>query len=234
MTELLALAALHAGYGGVPVLHGIGLRIGAGAAVALLGANGAGKTTLLKAVMGLAPVSRGTIRFAGEDVTGMPPHRRARLGIGYCPEGRRPFPGLTTEENLAVACWDGAAVRRRRIAEMHALFPVLHERRSVPAWQLSGGQQQMLAIARSLMGAPRLLLLDEPGVGLSPRLADELFARIPAICATGCAVLLAEQNAAMALQACGRAVLLRGGRILWDGAAAAIDAGTLHAAFLGP
>jgi branched-chain amino acid transport system ATP-binding protein len=231
---LLSVEALEVRYGAVPALHGVDIVVGANEAVALLGANGAGKSTLMKAIIGLLRPSAGRILFDGQPLGGLRADRRARLGIGYCPEGRRIFPGLTVRENLAVACWASARVREQRIGAMFALFPALGERQAVSAWQLSGGQQQMLAIGRSLMDAPRLVLLDEPSLGLSPRLTDEVLGRIPAIVAGGTAVLLAEQNVAKALSVCTRAVVLKFGRVATTGRAADLAASDdIRAAFLG-
>ena len=220
MTALLEIDALEVRYGRVAALRGVSLRVRPGEAVALLGANGAGKSTLMKAVIGLLRPGAGDIRFDGLPLAGLPPERRVRLGIGYCPEGRRTFPGLAVRENLLVACREGAAERARRVDEMFALFPALRAKADDPAWQLSGGQQQMLAIGRSLMGRPRLLLLDEPSLGLSPVLTDEVIARIPTITGAGTAVLLAEQNVAKALGVCDRAWVLRTGQVVEEGAAA--------------
>jgi branched-chain amino acid transport system ATP-binding protein len=231
---LLAVSALDVRYGAVPALRDIRIDVAGGEAVALLGANGAGKSTLMKAIIGLKRPAAGFVAFDGRDLRGLRADRRARLGIGYCPEGRRVFAGLTVRENLLVACWGDAPTRRSRLDAMFALFPVLAERQATRAWQLSGGQQQMLAIGRSLMDAPRLLLLDEPSLGLSPRLTDEVFARLPAILAGGTAILLAEQNAAKALEVCGRAVVLKLGRVVAEGRSAELAASAeIRAAFLG-
>lgn len=233
-TPLLEVTALQVRYGSIPALRGVGLTVGANEAVALLGANGAGKSTLMKSIIGLVRPVAGRILLDGQPLGAVRADRRARLGIGYCPEGRRTFPGLTVRENLAVACWGGAREREQRIAAMFALFPVLAQRAATRAWQLSGGQQQMLAIARSLMGAPRLLLLDEPSLGLSPRLTDEVLGQISSIVAGGTSVLLAEQNAAKALAVCARAVVLRLGMVVAEGAAAELaKSDEVRAAFLG-
>jgi branched-chain amino acid transport system ATP-binding protein len=226
--------ALTVRYGNVPALRDVGLGVRAGEAVALLGANGAGKSTLIKSIIGLVGAESGRVLLGGHALGGMRADRRARLGIGYCPEGRRVFPGLTVWENLAVACWGEARVRAARMEAMFALFPVLAQRAATRAWQLSGGQQQMLAVARSLMDAPRLLLLDEPSLGLSPRLTDEVLGQIPAIVAAGTSVLLAEQNAAKALAVCSRAVVLKLGRVAASGPAAELaKSDAVRAAFLG-
>ncbi len=231
---LLSINALEVRYDAVPALLGVSLVVGTGEAVALLGANGAGKSTLMKAVIGLLRPAAGRIAFDGRPIDVLRADRRARLGIGYCPEGRRTFPGMTVRENLAVACWGNARVRTRRMDEIYAMFPALAERQSTRAWQLSGGQQQMLALGRSLMDAPRLLLLDEPSLGLSPLLTDEVLGRIPDIVAGGTSVLLAEQNAAKALRICTRAVVLKLGRVVAMGPAADLAASEeVRAAFLG-
>ena len=231
---LLSVEGLAVRYGAVAALHGVSLHVAPGEAVALLGANGAGKSSLMKAVIGLLRPAAGRILFDGRPLDAVRAHRRARLGIGYCPEGRRIFPGLTVQENLYVACWGNARIRAQRTAAAFALFPALAERRRTLAWQLSGGQQQMLAIGRSLMDAPRLLLLDEPSLGLSPRLTEEVLGRIPAIAAGGAAILLAEQNAATALRVCTRAVVLKLGRITAEGPATELAArDDVRAAFLG-
>ena len=219
---LLEVEQLGVRYGAALALQSVSFHVAPGEAVALLGPNGAGKTTLLRAVMGLVRPAAGRVLFDGRPLTAAPAHVRARLGIGYCPEGRRVFPGLTVRENLLVACWASARIRARRLEEAFTLFPALAERPATPAWQLSGGQQQMLALGRALMDGPRLLLLDEPSLGLSPRLADEVLGRVPGIAAAGTAVLLAESNAARALRVCARAVVLEHGLVGSAGTAAAL------------
>lgn len=233
VTSSLVLSAVVAGYGGADVVHGVDLTVTAGQTVALLGANGAGKSTLLKTVLGLVPASSGQVLFDGEDITTLATERRVRRGIGYVPEGRRVFPGMSVRDNLEVASACGATGRRLDVERMYALFPALAEKQGEAAWRLSGGQQQMLAIARALMGRPRLLLLDEPSLGLSPRLANEVFAAISAIAASGTTVLLAEQSAARAIATCQRLVLLRLGRILHDGPSDRVPDAVLQDAFLG-
>ncbi|MCK6451621.1 MAG: ABC transporter ATP-binding protein [Alphaproteobacteria bacterium] len=212
MTALLEIRNLAAGQ-----LGGVSLSVGRGEIVALLGANGAGKSTLLGAVVGEIAAPPGAVLFEGRDLAGLPPHRRARLGIGYCPAGRRVFPGMTVDDNLEVACFADAAERARRKHDVAALFPQLAALGSVPAWRLSGGQQQMLAIARALMARPSLLLLDEPSLGLAPLLVDELLARLRLVAEAGTAVLLAEQNIGAALGVATRAMLLVQGRVAAGG-----------------
>ncbi len=231
---LLSIEGLEVRYGAAPALRGVAIAVDTHEAVALLGANGAGKSTLMKSIIGLLRPAAGRILFDGTPIEALRTDRRARLGIGYCPEGRRAFPGMTVRENLLVACWGNARLRAQRIEAMFAMFPALAERQGVLAWQLSGGQQQMLAIGRSLMDAPRLLLLDEPSLGLSPLLADEVLGRIPSIVAGGTAVLLSEQNVAKALGVCSRAVVLKLGQVAAVGRAADLAASDeARAAFLG-
>ncbi|WP_035690697.1 ABC transporter ATP-binding protein [Azospirillum halopraeferens] len=230
---LLAVDGLCAGYGGLTALDRVSFTLEAAEPVALLGANGAGKSTLLRALLGLVPASAGRVRFAGTDLNGLAAERRVRLGIGYVPEGRRVFPGMSVRDNLEVA---GVAARGDRLEDLErvfTLFPQLRGKAGEAAWRLSGGQQQMLAIGRALMVRPRLLLLDEPSLGLSPALAAEVFATIASIAASGTAVLLAEQSAARALATASRVMLLRLGRVVHDGPASGVAAQTLRDAFLG-
>ena len=232
--SLLEIDRIRVAHGAVVALDGVSLALAPGEALALLGANGAGKTSLLRAVIGLAPIQRGAIRFDGKDVTRLPPEDRARLGIGYVPAERRVFPGMSVRDNLEVAAHASAAARRRRLAAVYELFPALGSREATAAWQLSGGQQQMLAIGRALMTEPRLLLLDEPSLGLAPKLAGEVFARIEAIARGGTAILLAEQNVARAARISPRAALLRLGRLVRDGdTVSLIAAPEFHDAFFG-
>jgi branched-chain amino acid transport system ATP-binding protein len=217
---LLRLIDVAAGHGGGNAVEGVSLDLAPGTVLALLGANGAGKSTLLDAAIGLVPLARGEIYLAGEAIGRLPPQRRARLGLGYVPQGRRVFPGLTVRENLDMAAFAGARERGRRFERVIGLFPALAEAAGRRAWQLSGGQQQMLAIGRALMAEPRALLLDEPSQGLAPALIEALFPAICALAAGGVAILLAEQNAAAALAIADTAALMAGGRILRYGEAA--------------
>lgn len=214
---LLSLNAVTVRYGSALALDRADLEIAAGEIVALLGANGAGKSSLLKAAMGLARTGGGTIQMEGERIDGLPAERRAALGLGYAPEGRRVFPGMTVQDNLEVAGRGRRSDRRVRRADAYRLFPQLEQKRDVAAWQLSGGQQQMLAIGRAMMTAPRVLLLDEPSLGLSPILVHDVLARLRDIASAGTGVLLAEQNAAAALAVADRAAVLQTGRIVLTG-----------------
>jgi branched-chain amino acid transport system ATP-binding protein len=234
MSALLQIESLSAAYGQVSALTGVTLSVSVGEAVALVGANGAGKSTLFKSIVGFLRPRSGSLRFLGRDMTGVSPERRARLGLGYAPEGRRIFPGLTVRENLEVAVFAGKAERAQRLERAFGLFPQLAERRNQLGWQLSGGQQQMLAIGRALMGQPQLLLLDEPSLGLSPKLADEVLATVRAIVRHGTAVLLAEQNVRKALACCDRAYVLEIGKVALSGATSALrDTDEIRKAFLG-
>jgi branched-chain amino acid transport system ATP-binding protein len=234
VSDVLDIEGLSVAYGPVSALEDVTLSVGAGEAVALVGANGAGKSTLFKSIVGFLRPRSGRLLFRGRDMSGVRPERRAHLGLGYAPEGRRVFPGLTVRENLEVAMFAGKAERQRRLGRAFALFPQLAERRDQLGWQLSGGQQQMLAIGRALMGEPRLLLLDEPSLGLSPKLADEVLAAIKTIITHGTAVLLAEQNVRKALACCGRAYVLETGKVVLSGATSTLrNTEEIRKAFLG-
>jgi branched-chain amino acid transport system ATP-binding protein len=234
---MLEIAGLRVAYGAVPALHEVSLTVAAGEIVALIGANGAGKSTTLKAISGLLRPQAGTVRFEGRDLGGQPPEAVARLGVAHVPEGRRIFPGLTVRENLLV----GAAARPAEAESVEAgleavyrLFPRLAERSDQRGWSLSGGEQQMLALGRGLMARPRLLLLDEPSLGLAPRLVREMFDTIVAINAAGTTVLLVEQNAYLALQVARRGYVMENGRItLTDRADALSRRDDVRAAYLG-
>jgi branched-chain amino acid transport system ATP-binding protein len=234
MSALLNIDGLSVAYGQVSALRDVSISINAGEAVALVGANGAGKSTLFKSIVGFLRPRSGRLHFLGKDMAGVSPERRARLGLGYAPEGRRVFPGMTVRENLEVAVFAGKTEREQRLQRAFALFPQLAERHAQLAWQLSGGQQQMLAIGRALMGRPRLLLLDEPSLGLSPKLADEVLAAVRVIIQDGTAVLLAEQNVRKALTYCERAYVLEIGKVVLSGATSALrDTEEIRRAYLG-
>jgi branched-chain amino acid transport system ATP-binding protein len=227
MSPMLEISRLRVGYGGVPVLHDVSLRVTEGELVAVLGPNGAGKSTLFNAISGLALATSGSIRFAGTDLLAAPAWRRAHLGLAHVPEGRQVFPSLTVLENLDIGGYargeraERGGERDTRDAYLERVrewFPVLLERARQRAGTLSGGEQQMLAIARGLASAPRLLMLDEPSMGLAPAIADEIFERIVAIHRTaGLAVLLVEQRVAEALAFASRAYVLENGRVILEG-----------------
>ncbi len=215
---MLSCKNLKVSYGDIEALHGIDLNVAKGETVALIGVNGAGKSTLLRAVSGLLPIE-GDIVFDDANLRGHSPERRAQIGIAHVPEGRRIFPGLTVRENLEI----GAYVRRRGdgrkddLEWVYQLFPRLKERNKQLGWSLSGGEQQMLAIGRALMSRPKMLLLDEPSLGLAPRLSEEVYERIATFKDTGMTVLLVEQNTVLALNVAARGYVLDGGRIIMSG-----------------
>ena len=222
---MLEVAGLCAAYDGVDALHGVDLRVDRGEIVALLGANGAGKSTTLRALVGLVSVRAGAIRLDGRDLAGLAPEAIARLGVTLVPEGRRLFPGLTVYANLEVAAtswvgWRGAL--DEDLEAVLALFPQLRSRLTQRAWSLSGGEQQMLALGRALMARPKLLLLDEPSLGLAPRLVDDVFATIAAVNRRGTPVLLVEQNVAAALAIAHRGYVMSEGRVVLEGPATAL------------
>ncbi len=234
MTLLLSVCDLSVSYGQVSALRGVSFDVRRGQTLALLGANGAGKSTLLKAIIGSVPATSGTVTFEGRGVDSVAAHRRVRMGMAFSPEGRRVFPGLTVRENLEVASFDDRAGTLRLVDEMFGLFPDLALKQKVGGWSLSGGQQQMLAIARALMSRPRLLLLDEPSLGLSPKLTDEVLARIPQIARAGTAVIVAEQNASKALRLVDSACVLQtGSLVLAAPASDLVGDARIEAAFLG-
>ncbi len=214
---MLEVRGLSVSYGPVQALAGVSLEVREGEIVALVGANGAGKSSLIHAVAGLAPAAGGKIAFRGEEVLGLPSHRIFRRGIALCPEGRMVLGGLTVEENLKLA-----APGRRSFADLYELFPRLGDRASSRGASLSGGEAQMLAIARALAQEPRLLLLDEPSLGLAPNAVQAIFALLPQLRDRGLTILLVEQNLVQALRAADRAYLLEGGRIARQGPAAAL------------
>jgi len=216
---MLEVRDLFVDYGAAPALSSIAISIAQGELVCVLGPNGAGKTTLINALAGLQPVRSGTISMQGRDIARLPPHRFCAAGIAVVPEGRRLFTAMTVRENLEIGSYlaEARARRTQTLDEVCALFPVLRERLHSPAGALSGGQQQMVAIGRALMARPRLLLLDEPSLGLSPALVKVLFRAIEAVNAAGTAVLLVEQNVAMALDVASRAYLLDEGHIVAQG-----------------
>ncbi len=217
--RLLSIDSITVSYGQIVALRDVSLDVDEGEAVALVGANGAGKSTLLKSIIGFLEPSSGSLTFAGQPLRGLRPSRRARLRLGYCPEGRDIFPMMTVRENLEVASWRPHLERARKVDEVYDIFPQLLEKDGAVGWQLSGGQQQMLAIGRALMGDPRLLLLDEPSLGLSPLLVSQVFDTVARIVKHKTSVLLAEQNVAKALHVCHRAYVLKLGSVVLSGPA---------------
>ena len=224
-SPLLAITDLRAAYGRVEVLRDVSLTVDEGQFVTIIGANGAGKTTLLKAIMGLIGAT-GRAELRGRSLLGEPAHRRVALGIGYVPEGRRVFPFLTVEENLRLTAvrQKGKGADRAAIARVYEIFPRLRERRSQAAGSLSGGEQQMLALARALVLDPQVLIADEVSLGLAPVVVDQLFDVLGDMHRRGTTILLAEQNARLALEAADVAYVLEAGRVLFHGPAADLRA----------
>jgi branched-chain amino acid transport system ATP-binding protein len=232
---MLEIRALESHYGRIPALKGIDLRVAEGELVALVGANGAGKTTLLRALSGVQRVSAGQVLFRGEDITRASSDRRVRLGIVQVPEGRLVFGPLSVQDNLRL----GGYTRTRaesdaELARVYDMFPALRSRRRQPAGTLSGGQQQMLAMGRAMMARPKLLLLDEPSMGLAPKLVAEIFATIHAFKANGTTIFLVDQNAHAALSVADRGYVLETGRVVLSGAGAQLlDDAQVKEAYLG-
>jgi branched-chain amino acid transport system ATP-binding protein len=223
VTALLEVSGLRARYGAIEALKGVSLTVATGEVVTLIGANGAGKSTTLRSVCGLTPASAGTIRFGGQEITRVPAHEIVGRGIALAPEGRHCFPRMTVRENL-----DLGAHRRRGpgiaadLARVYELFPVLAERERQKAGTMSGGEQQMLAIGRALMARPKLLLLDEPSLGIAPNLVQRIYRTIAEINRSGVAILLVEQNANYALGAAARGYVLETGRVVMAGDSASL------------
>jgi branched-chain amino acid transport system ATP-binding protein len=232
---ILAVSALRAGYGEAEILHGVDLTVQHGEIVAVLGSNGAGKSTLNLVISGLLRPERGSIFFDGVAIERAQPRSIVSRGLIHVPEGRRIFPNLTVQENLDLGSYRRARARRAdNLDRVFTLFPRLAERRSQRAGTLSGGEQQMLAIGRALMAEPRLLLLDEPSLGLSPVMVEQVFALIERINAEGIAILLVEQNVVQSLQVAGRAYVLDNGVFTMEGTAGAIRSNPdLQRAYLG-
>jgi branched-chain amino acid transport system ATP-binding protein len=232
---MLSVEDLRSGYGRIEALHGVSIDVAAGEIVSLLGANGAGKTTLLRAISGVQPISGGRIRFEGRELDGLPAHRRVALGIAQVPEGRQVFAPLSVEDNLKLGAWTRRdASLAAELAMMYELFPLLAARRHASAGMLSGGEQQMLAISRALMAKPRLLLLDEPSMGLAPMLVEQILDTVRRLKQTGLTVLLVEQNARAALAIADRGYVVETGRIVASGRAVELLANErVQAAYLG-
>ena len=216
---MLKLQLVSASYGSVPAISNVSIEVGEGEAVGLLGANGAGKSTTLRAISGLVKPTSGMISFAGNDLASFPPHKIPELGIAHVPEGRQVFPDMTVNENLEVGAYVpmAKAERKATIELVYGIFPRLAERRRQLAGTMSGGEQQMLAVGRGLMLKPRLLMLDEPSLGLAPVMTDVTFEKIGEIHKMGTAILLVEQNVSRALSLVQRAYVLESGKVIMHG-----------------
>jgi branched-chain amino acid transport system ATP-binding protein len=216
---VLKLQQVSASYGSVPAISNVSIEVGEGEAVGLLGANGAGKSTTLRAISGLVKPTSGMISFAGNDLASFPPHKIPELGIAHVPEGRQVFPDMTVNENLEVGAYVpmAKAERKATIELVYGIFPRLAERRRQLAGTMSGGEQQMLAVGRGLMLKPRLLMLDEPSLGLAPVMTDVTFEKIGEIHKMGTAILLVEQNVSRALSLVQRAYVLESGKVIMHG-----------------
>jgi branched-chain amino acid transport system ATP-binding protein len=219
---VLTLSAVSAAYGSVPAISDVSITVADGEAVGLLGANGAGKSTTLRAISGLVRPTSGTITFLDRSIAALPAYEIAALGIAHVPEGRQVFPDLTVKENLEIGAYipSAKAARARTLDLVFSIFPVLAERRTQRAGTMSGGEQQMLAVGRGLMLQPRLLMLDEPSLGLAPVITDATFAKIAEIHAMGTAILLVEQNVSRALALVQRAYVLESGKVIMQGTSA--------------
>ncbi len=233
---ILQVVDLYAGYDGIPVVCGVSLEVMPGELVAIVGANGAGKTTTMRTICGLAHPLQGQIRFAGQDISRLAAHRTLKLGISYVPEGRRLFAKLSVEKNLALGAYTekSPAEIQQRIEEILGIFPLLRERARQTAETLSGGEQQMLAIARGLMSRPKLLMLDEMSLGLMPSMVDKMMETITAVNRTGTTVLLVEQMVQEALEIAHRGYVIQTGRIVQSGPARELlDSEEVRKAYLG-
>lgn len=233
---MLELSGVSASYGTVPAISNISIAIGEGEAVGLLGANGAGKSTTLRVISGLVKLTSGTITFAGTNLTSLPPHRIPELGIAHVPEGRQVFPEMTVQENLEIGAYvpKAKAERSRTLDLVYNTFPRLADRKKQLAGTMSGGEQQMLAVGRGLMLKPRLLMLDEPSLGLAPVMTDVTFEKIGEIHKMGTAILLVEQNVSRALSLVRRAYVLESGNVVMHGTSAELaNNKQVQAAYLG-
>jgi branched-chain amino acid transport system ATP-binding protein len=233
---MIQLSSISASYGSVPAIRDVSIEVGEGEAVGLLGANGAGKSTTLRAISGLVKLRGGRITFLGEDLSSLPPYKITELGIAHVPEGRQVFPDMTVHENLEVGAYTprAKAERARSLDLVYGIFPRLAERRKQLAGTMSGGEQQMLAVGRGMMLKPRLLMLDEPSLGLAPVMCDVTFDKIGEIHRMGTAILLVEQNVARALSLVQRAYVLESGAVIMHGTSAELTNNKqVQAAYLG-
>jgi branched-chain amino acid transport system ATP-binding protein len=231
--SLLATAGLTAFYGDFQALYGVDVAFEAGETVAIIGANGAGKSTLLKTLTGLIPAAREAVRFAGEAIGGLSPAHILKRGVALAPEGRRLFPSLTVEENLRIGGDHRKGVGPWTLTTVYDLFPVLRERRHAPSGALSGGQQQMVAIGRALMSNPRLLLCDEISLGLAPIVVKDLYAALPKVKTSGCAVVIVEQDIVQALAVANRVYCLQEGRVTLSGKPQDLTSEAIQEAYFG-
>jgi branched-chain amino acid transport system ATP-binding protein len=231
--SLLSTHGLVARYGLFQALWGIDLRLEAGETLAVIGANGAGKSTLMRAITGLLRTARDQVRLEGAPIGGLPAERVAALGIAMVPEGRKLFPSLSVEENLAIGAHGRKASGPWTLDTVYDLFPILRERRAAPGTALSGGQQQMVAIGRALMSNPRVLLCDEISLGLAPVVIRDIYAAMPRIKAAGAAVVVVEQDVGMALKVADRVLCLMEGRVTLEGRPAGLTRAAIHAAYFG-
>jgi branched-chain amino acid transport system ATP-binding protein len=233
---MIELGGVSASYGRVPAIQGVTISVGEGEAVGLLGANGAGKSTTLRAISGLVKLTAGSVKFLGQDLASLPPHKITELGIAHVPEGRQVFPEMTVNENLEIGSYAprAKADRARSLELVYGIFPRLAERRKQLAGTMSGGEQQMLAVGRGMMLKPRLLMLDEPSLGLAPVMCDVTFEKIHEIHHMGTAILLVEQNVSRALGLVQRAYVLESGRVIMHGSSAELaNNKQVQAAYLG-
>lgn len=236
MTALLSLKNVRAGYAGAIALEDLSLQVEEGEVVCLLGSNGAGKTTTMSVIMGLLDVMAGDISFDGRDLRAVPSHDRVEAGLSLSPEGRKVFPNLTVQENLILGSFAARARndRKRTLEEVYELFPRLIERRHQKAGLMSGGEQQMLALGRALMAKPKLLLLDEPSLGLAPKIVQSVFSAIRRVARSDATILLVEQNTFAALSVADRGYVINGGRIVYHADAAGLrDSPMVQEAFIG-
>jgi branched-chain amino acid transport system ATP-binding protein len=237
MVDLLELQGVRAAYGPVPVLHGVDLSVGGDEVVCLLGGNAAGKTTIMKTIVGVLPLQGGVVTFQGTTISGLSPADIVARGIAIVPEGRRIFPRMSVAENLDIGAYgrsDAASEQAADLDKIFGLFPRLAERRTQLGGTLSGGEQQMLAIGRAMMSRPRLMLMDEPSMGLAPALVDQVFDIIASIHASGTAIFLVEQNARMALEVSSRGYVLQQGNIVASGSSAELlGSDVVREAYLG-
>ncbi|WP_127091905.1 ABC transporter ATP-binding protein [Aquabacter cavernae] len=231
---MLTVENLNSAYGRIAVLHDVNLEVKAGEIVALVGSNGAGKTTLLRTLSGVQPAASGRILFEGKPIERMEAHARVALGISQSPEGRQVFGPLSVEDNLRLGAFRRRSPDKNTLAHVYDMFPVLAEKRRISAMSLSGGQQQMLAIGRALMAAPKLLLLDEPSLGLAPLLIDQILGAVVKLKAEGITVLLVEQNASAALAIADRGYVLETGHVVLEGKGSdLLEDPKVRAAYLG-